>query len=172
MARRGFRSVYEVGTAWIARGTAVIAGGCFVYMLVSTTLGVYYRKVLSQPSAFLFDTGEVAMGLTVFLSLAFVMLHNGHVRMEVYPASAHKAKVVVGRLSTVVSAFVLGAFAIVVFRQFLSDIDAGIRIGSNSGPPRWVPMLALAIGLASFALTLLRKQTILDSDESDEVVPT
>ncbi|KUF08560.1 TRAP transporter small permease [Leucobacter sp. G161] len=154
--------------AWLARGTAVIAGACFVYMLVATALGVYYRKVLSQPSAFLFGSSEVAMGLTVFLSLAFVMLHNGHVRMEVLPAAARRGKILAGRLSTLISAFVLGAFAVVVFRQFLNDVDLGIRIGSNSGPPRWIPMLALAIGLTTFALTLLRRQTVLDADDSSE----
>lgn len=171
MARPRWMDAYNHGVRWAAIAAAVFAGASFVYIVVATTLGVINRRVLEAPSRFLFDSVEVAMGITVFFSLAFVALRNGHVRMEVLPASLSRLRAVLDRVAAVGSAVILGAYSVVVFRQFLHDLSLGVRIGSNIGLPRWIPMLALSIGLVLFALTLLRTRALSDSP-SDEKAPT
>lgn len=170
MTQRDLRARYDSGVAWLARGAAVLAGASFTYVVVGTTLGVINRKILQTPSRFLFDSVEVAMGITVFLALAFVALHNGHVRMEVLPASADKLRIRLDHIAAAASALILGAYSVVIFRQFQHDIQLGIKIGSNIGLPRWIPMLALSIGLFLFALTLLRKNALSNLVDTEEEV--
>lgn len=167
MARADLRAAFDRGVAWVSRGAAVVAGLCFVYVAVGTMLGVFSRYVMNTPSRFLFDSVEIAMGLTVFLALAFVCIHNGHVRMEVIPASRETLREKLGRIANLVSALVLGAYSIAVFSQFFKDIQTGIKLGSNFGLPRWVPMLVLASGLMLFALALLRRADA--TEELEEV---
>lgn len=156
----------------MSRAAAVLAGLSFTYVAAATTLGVFFRYVLQLPSRFLFDSVEFAMGFTVFFALAFVSLHNGHVRMEVIPESKTKLRLILENISNLLSAVVLAAFSIVVFGQFLADLETGIKLGSNFGLPRWIPMLVLAIGLVLFALTLARLKTAEDveSDQKEEVI--
>lgn len=163
--------VYSLSVRWLARCAAVIAGASFVYVALATALGVFFRYVLQLPSRFLFDSVEFAMGFTVFLALAFVSIHNGHVRMEVIPESKVKIRMTLETVSNLVSALVLAAFSVAVFGQFLNDLETGIKLGSNFGLPRWIPMLVLAIGLFLFALTLLRgKKNRVEGDELAEEV--
>lgn len=170
MSASSIRAVFDSGIAWVSRGAAVVAGACFVYVLVGTTLGVINRKILETPSRFLFDSVEVAMGITVFLSLAFVALKKGHVRMELLPDSRVKLRNVLDRIAAVLSSLVLGTYAVVAFKQFTHDFELGIKIGSNIGLPRWIPMLALALGLLLFALALLRKGALISDAEEQEGV--
>ncbi|QYH35460.1 TRAP transporter small permease [Salinibacterium sp. M195] len=140
----------------LVAAAAVVSGLLLVYMGLATALGVFARYVLRTPSRFLFESTEMAIAICVFLVLAYTALKGRHVRVEVIPDRFAKTNLALDKWSDRVTALLSFVFAAFVFTQFYNDLASGIRIGSTTGLPRWVPMLTFFIGLVLYGIFQLR----------------
>ncbi|MCF8095265.1 MAG: TRAP transporter small permease [Desulfobacteraceae bacterium] len=66
---------------------AYIAGACLAYIVVSVTLDVVFRYFLNNPLPYTIDISEILLLFITFLSAAWVMKREGHVRMDFIVAS-------------------------------------------------------------------------------------
>lgn len=135
---------------------AAISGVLLVYIGIATVAGVILRYFFRSPSRFLFESTEMALGVLVFLVLAYTALKGRHVKVEVIPVRFERTNRLLDTWADRATALLAFGFAWIAGLQLMTDLETGIKIGSTTGLPRWVPMLALTIGLILYGIFQLR----------------
>jgi len=69
---------------------AYIAGFFLVYIVISVTLDVIFRYFFNSPLPYTLDISEILLHFITFLTAAWVMKRNGHVKMDFILASLKK----------------------------------------------------------------------------------
>lgn len=118
---------------------AVIAGILLVYIVVSISLDVIFRYFFNSPLPYTLEISEILLLFITFLSAAWVMKLDGHVRMDLMIASLkRKNQLLIYGITSILSAIICLIFCwfgfVVTVDFFTRDIIQGMMLEIPRAP--------------------------------------
>ncbi|WP_188074515.1 TRAP transporter small permease [Pusillimonas sp. ANT_WB101] len=144
-----------------------VSGVCLILMMVLTTFDMLARKFLhfSIPSLFEFTEDYLMVGL-VFLTLSYVYVRGGHIRVNLFERYIPPRVEAVWRRVHQVMSFVL--FAIITVEGWDAAIEAyrfNILSSSLLAYPMAPALMLVPIGSAMLCLRILQSMFVASEDE-------
>ena len=132
-------------------GILILLNGLFV------TYDVVMRYFFNAPTTWVLETSIYLIIAATFLSLAYVMLEKGHVKVDFI--TAHLSSKTVTRLDIVTSAFSI-LYCVVLgwqgWKMVLKAYQLGERSPTILGVPLWIPEFFIPLGSALLIFQFIR----------------
>lgn len=118
---------------------AYIAGLLLVYIVVSVTIDVVFRYLFNNPLPYTLDISEIFLHFITFLTAAWVMKRDGHVKMDLLLAALKKKhQLVINGLASMLSAIICLVIcwygAVVTFDFFQRNVYQGMMLELPRAP--------------------------------------
>lgn len=141
----------------VISGGMILAGLLLVYLLLSMTIGIVSRAVLTRPMAWVIElTGPALVGVT-FLAAAAVAREDGHVRLAILDEYvSDRVLRRLGRVSTFIELIVIAGLLYATSVQWWSDYRSGTLASGFLGIERWRVTAVVPLGSLLYLLFLLR----------------
>jgi TRAP-type C4-dicarboxylate transport system permease small subunit len=135
----------------------ILAGLLLIYLLLSMTVGIVSRAVLTRPMAWVVElTGPALVGMT-FLAAASVAREDDHVRLAILDEYlTERALRRLGRISTIIEVIVIAGLLYATSVQWWDDLQSGTLASGFLRIERWRVTAVVPLGAALYLLFLLR----------------
>ena len=144
----------------LLRAMAYLAGVIVVAMVVAVSYEVVMRYAFNRPTRWVIELCEYALVYIGFLSCAWVLREEGHVKVDfmlemLSPAARRFFHVLTSYIGALVCATVAWTGAVYVYGLFVS----GEELFRSLQVPKWTILVVVPIGMALLALQFLRRAT-------------
>jgi TRAP-type mannitol/chloroaromatic compound transport system permease small subunit len=124
---------------WLSEWSGKAASWLIFPLMFIITYDVIMRYAFNAPTIWAFDTGYMIGGGMVSIGMGYVLLHKGHVRVDVlYDRFSARTKLIVDFVLTIILFFPMMAIFIYTSWQYL--VLSWVR-GERSGYGIWEPTL-------------------------------
>lgn len=118
---------------------AYIAGLMLVYIVVSVTIDVVFRYLFNNPLPYTLDISEILLHFITFLTAAWVMKRDGHVKMDlVLAALKREHQLLINGLTSILSAIICFVIcwcgSVVTFDFFQRNVHQGMMLELPRAP--------------------------------------
>lgn len=142
--------------ALLSRAAGLISGILLAASVVVVCHMVFVRYVLGASTIWQTEFVIYALVAATFLGSPYVMLHKGHVAVDLVPAMlggmARRILVVLSLLLSLAFATLLAYSGWIYFHEAWAH---GWRSQSVWAPPLWIPLLPLPVGIGLLALSCI-----------------
>ncbi len=139
----------------INRGGLVIAGAGMVFMALGVSYEVVSRHFFNAPTKWVFEGGEIALTVSVFLAAGYILERDRHVRMDLLTGRLRE-KV---RNTLFLVVYPLGlAFSLLLLSTGYSGMKWSIDLGARTfimGIPIAIPQALVPIGGFLLSITFI-----------------
>lgn len=140
----------------VTQALAFLAAVCIVVALVATVADVTRRSVSGQSVKGVIELGEVLMVAIVFLGLGYAESRGAHVSMTALVRRMRpETKAVVNVLGLLLMTLIVGWMVFVTADRAIDSVAAQEYRFGLVQIPVWPARIAIAVGLAAYALELL-----------------
>lgn len=155
------------GSEWVNRYLGLGLGGVALGLALLITVDVTARHFFNSPIAGVLEVSKVVLAYMVFLSLAFALTQQAHIRVTLVRERVSKrAKMVLDLVSLFAGVVVTVLLLSYAWRFFWEAWVVLERMNAPVPMPLWLAKLALPLGLSLFCLqwvlyslvTILRRQ--------------
>ena len=131
---------------------------CLASMIVYITIAVITRKGFNLCLPGVVETSAYAFVALTFLGLAYTLLTEGHIRINVVlDRLPQKVKPRIRLISDLLTAVFLIVITISSFKLWLESFILGPTSPTELHTPMWIPQIVLPLGFLLFLLQLLVK---------------
>ncbi len=137
------------------RAGAVIAGAAMVFMALGVSYEVVSRHFFNAPTKWVFEGGEIALTVSVFLAAGYILERERHVRMDLLTGRLRE-KV---RNTLFLAVYPMGlAFSLLLLSTGYSGVKWSIDLGARTfimGIPIAIPQAMVPIGGFLLSITFI-----------------
>ena len=163
--------------AWIAKGSAVVAGTILIAMTAYTIVEIARRTVFGTSSNVLVEFVGYGLAAMTMLAASQTMREGGLIRVNILLQYASpRVRQALDAFCILCGIFVLGFAAYYVWLDMLRSFTRGYDTDSLIPLPLWVPPLGLFIGMLAFLVNMLAflvlvlaSKAVLADESPDEI---
>jgi len=142
----------------IVTALMVLAAALIIFDTLAVSVDVLLRYSLGITYTGLFEITEYSLLWITFLSTAWLLKNDGHIRVDLLLGRLDpRHKVITNITTTIICIILLGVITWYGVKLTLRDYQTGLTIASVLEPPKWPIEIIIPIGCFLLFIDLFRK---------------
>ena len=155
---RKARAAAAVGFSAVVSGCAFLSGGIVLLLMLAIVADVFARAVFNAPLAWVNELTEYGLYYITFLSAAWLLRVDGHVKADIFLTLAKDdRRLVMQTINAALGATSTMALAVISANFTWDNYLAGTMIFKVWSVPRYLLVLAVPVGSGLLAVEFTRQ---------------
>lgn len=137
---------------------SAVSGAIVIFMMCSIGLSVVMRYFFAKPIGWAQEISEYSLVCITFLSIAWVLRHEGHVMMDLlFNYLPAKAKGCLNTITSGICVVVCIILAESALKVVIKEYTLGYTTYSFLAPPKWIFTAVILTGFVILSLQFIRR---------------